>query len=108
MLFRSETPDWYPGDEYVDIVARDGYAKNNTTHISQAADFHRLRQAHPNNMTAFYLTGFGIGKISSEVSVWSVVMVSALCLIYVGIMLFADKKLGWFSHVKHPEKMPAA
>ncbi len=61
-----------------------------------------------NNMTAFYLTGFGIGKISSEVNVWSVVMVSALCLIYVGIMLFADKKLGWFSHVKHPEKMPAA
>ncbi len=44
--------DWYPGDDYVDIVARDGYPKNNTTHISQAADFHKLRQAHPNKMTA--------------------------------------------------------
>lgn len=44
--------DWYPGDEYVDIVARDGYAKNNTTHISQVADFQKLRQAHPNKMTA--------------------------------------------------------
>lgn len=44
--------DWYPGDEYVDIVARDGYPHNNTTHLSQAADFRKLRQAHPNKMTA--------------------------------------------------------
>ncbi len=44
--------DWYPGDEYVDIVARDGYPKDNTTHKSQAADFKKLRQAHPNKMTA--------------------------------------------------------
>lgn len=61
-----------------------------------------------NNMTAFYLTGFGIGKISSEVSVWSVVLISALCLVYIGIMLLADKKFGWFNHIKHPEKMPEA
>ncbi len=44
--------DWYPGDEYVDIVARDGYPQNNTTHMSQAADFLKLRQAHPNKMIA--------------------------------------------------------
>jgi mannan endo-1,4-beta-mannosidase len=44
--------DWYPGDEYVDIVARDGYPQNNTTHISQAADFLKLQQAHPNKMIA--------------------------------------------------------
>ena len=44
--------DWYPDDEYVDIVARDGYPKNNTAHISQATDFRRLRQSHPNKMTA--------------------------------------------------------
>lgn len=44
--------DWYPGDDYVDIVARDGYPKDNNTHLSQAADFRRLRQAHPNKMTA--------------------------------------------------------
>ncbi len=44
--------DWYPGDEYVDIVARDGYLKNNTTHKSQAADFLRLREAYPNKMIA--------------------------------------------------------
>ena len=44
--------DWYPGDEYVDIVARDGYPQNNTTHLSQAADFRKLCQAHSNKMTA--------------------------------------------------------
>lgn len=44
--------DWYPGDEYVDIIARDGYPQNNATHLSQAADFRKLRQAHPNKMTA--------------------------------------------------------
>lgn len=61
-----------------------------------------------NNMTAFYLTGFGIGKISAEVNPWSVVLVSALGLVYTGIMLLADRKFGWFSHIKHPEEMPAA
>jgi len=61
-----------------------------------------------NNMTAFYLTGFGIGKISSEVSVLSVVVVAAACLVYIGIMLLADRQFGWFSHIKHPEEMPAA
>ena len=44
--------DWYPGDDCVDIVARDGYPQGNTTHQSQAADFRKLRQAHPNKMTA--------------------------------------------------------
>ncbi|MBP3829644.1 MAG: hypothetical protein ILA06_04990 [Bacteroidaceae bacterium] len=42
----------YLRDAYVDIVARDGYPENNTSHVSQAADFRRLRQAHPNKMTA--------------------------------------------------------
>ncbi len=44
--------DWYPGDDYVDIIARDGYPQNNTTHVSQQADFKKLREAHPNKMTA--------------------------------------------------------
>lgn len=44
--------DWYPGDDCVDIVARDGYPKGNTEHSSQASDFKRLREAHPNKMTA--------------------------------------------------------
>jgi len=44
--------DWYPGDEYVDIIARDGYPQGNTTHLSQSADFKKLRAAHPHKMTA--------------------------------------------------------
>ena len=41
---------WYPGDEYVDLVARDAYPKDNVSHQSLAADFRNLRQAHPNKM----------------------------------------------------------
>ncbi len=53
-MWTSEIGDdeWYPGDEYVDIVARDGYPSNNSTHISQSSDFEKLRKAHPNKMTA--------------------------------------------------------
>jgi len=53
-VWTSEIGDdnWYPGDDYVDIVARDGYPQNNKTHLSQSGDFKKLRQAHPNKMTA--------------------------------------------------------
>lgn len=53
-IWTSETndDDWYPGDEYVDIVARDAYPKGNNTHISLAADFKTLSKAHPNKMIA--------------------------------------------------------
>lgn len=44
--------DWYPGDEYVDIIARDGYPQNNFSHLSQSADFKALRRAHPSKMVA--------------------------------------------------------
>lgn len=43
-------PDWYPGDEYVDIVARDGYPEGNTSHHAMAADYEHLRKAYPNKM----------------------------------------------------------
>ena len=39
--------DWYPGDEYVDIIARDGYPKDNTTHLSQASDFKNCARLIP-------------------------------------------------------------
>lgn len=42
--------DWYPGDDYVDIVARDGYPNGNTDHRSQADDFNHLRETYPNKM----------------------------------------------------------
>ncbi len=42
--------DWYPGDEYVDIIGRDSYPEGNTTHISVAADFKNLTKTYPNKM----------------------------------------------------------
>jgi len=35
-------PDWYPGDEYVDIVGRDLYPKTNI-HDSQLTEFNKVK-----------------------------------------------------------------
>ncbi len=43
-------PDWYPGDEYVDIVARDNYSYEN--HVSGKSEFSKLTQRYPNKMVA--------------------------------------------------------
>jgi len=43
---------WYPGDEYVDIVAYDGYPENNTTHISQVSTYQSIRKGYPTKMAA--------------------------------------------------------
>ena len=53
-----------------------------------------------NNMTTFYLSGFGIGAVHTEQSIaeWSIP--SCLALLFLGFMIFASKKLGWFSKVK--------
>lgn len=53
-----------------------------------------------NNMVAFYLTGFGIGGISSDIEITPTIFVSVCALIYLAFMIFASKKLGWFSKVK--------
>jgi len=51
-IWTSEINDknWYPGDEYVDIVGRDCYPENNTTHISNVSDFNYLKRTYPNKM----------------------------------------------------------
>lgn len=43
---------WYPGDEYVDIVARDNYDEDSADHNSRVSDFHTLRILFPNKMLA--------------------------------------------------------
>ena len=53
-----------------------------------------------NNMVAFYLTGFGIGDISKDVEIAPTILVAVCALIYLAFMIFASKKLGWFSKVK--------
>lgn len=43
-------PDWYPGDDCVDLVANDAYPQGNTSHISNAANFQYLRTTYPTKM----------------------------------------------------------
>ena len=43
-------PDWYPGNEYVDIVARDNYSYAN--HESGKSEFTKLKSRYPNKMIA--------------------------------------------------------
>ena len=53
-----------------------------------------------NNLVAFYLTGFGIGKVSTNVDYGSLIFVTVCGGLYLAFMIFASKKLGWFSKVK--------
>lgn len=53
-----------------------------------------------NNMVAFYLTGFGFGDVKTEVEVTDLIFCTALFCVYLAFIVFANKKLGWFSHIK--------
>lgn len=53
-----------------------------------------------NNMTAFYLAGFGFGGVTSEVQIGDLITAVVLCGLYLAFVIFADKKLGWFSRVR--------
>ena len=48
----------------------------------------------------FYLAGFGIGAVHTEQSIAEWIIPSCLGLLFLGFMIFASKKLGWFSKVK--------
>lgn len=53
-----------------------------------------------NNMTTFYLAGFGIGAVKTEQGIMDWIVPSCLALLFLGFVIFASKKLGWFSKVK--------
>ena len=53
-----------------------------------------------NNLSAFYLTGFGFGSVKTEVDVIELVIVAVVCCLYLAFIIFADKKLGWFNGKK--------
>ncbi len=53
-----------------------------------------------NNMTIFYLAGFGIDKVSKDTNISEVFVTLFINLIYIAILLFARKKLHWFDEVK--------
>lgn len=53
-----------------------------------------------NNMTTFYLTGFGIGAVKTDQEVSELIVTSCLALLFLAFTIFASKKLGWYSKVK--------
>ena len=53
-----------------------------------------------NNMVAFLTAGFGFGGIQTNIDILSFVLVLAFDLAYLAFIIFASKKLGWFSRVK--------
>ena len=46
------------------------------------------------------MSGFGIGAVHTEQSIAEWIIPSCLALLFLGFMIFASKKLGWFSKVK--------
>lgn len=54
--------DWYPGDEYVDIVGQDIYNQNA---VSNASDYIRLKSTYPNKLCTLSECG-NVGKISEQ------------------------------------------
>ena len=53
-----------------------------------------------NNMVAFYASGLGWGAIKSEVDVRDIIVDILVYVVYIGFIVYADKKLHWFDEVK--------
>lgn len=65
--------DWYPGDEYVDIIGRDAYTKSAT---DLAAEYEAMRENFPHKIVTLSECG-SVGKISEQMEkgiMWSWVM----------------------------------
>ncbi len=59
-----------------------------------------------NNLTAFYLAGFGYSQVQTEVPLSDVLCGASLCVIYVIIVLLLQKKTGMFDKVKRDDVTP--
>lgn len=53
-----------------------------------------------NNLAAFLFAGFGFGAVKTEVDVLSLVIEVCCMALYIGFLLLAKKKLGWFDKIK--------
>lgn len=53
-----------------------------------------------NNLTAFLFSGFGFGAVTSEVDVLSLVFEICCMALYIGFLVLAKKKFGWFEKIK--------
>ena len=50
-----------------------------------------------NNLIAFGFAGFGLSEMTSEVDMISLFMDVATCLVFAAIIVFANRKYGWFT-----------
>ncbi len=55
--------DYYPGDEYVDIIGRDIYGNNTTTYFAE--QFEMIQEIYPNKMVALSEMG-NVSRITSQ------------------------------------------
>ena len=59
-----------------------------------------------NNMTIFYLAGFGIDKVSQDSTIDEIIVTVAIDIVYIAILLFVRKKFHWFDAVKKDDVTP--
>ncbi len=69
-VWTSQTKDneWYPGDEYVDIIGRDSYGTDAT---KLTADFNTLSTAYPNKMITLSEYGENHATMTSLSDMWN-------------------------------------
>ena len=59
-----------------------------------------------NNMTLFYMGGFGLKKMTSQAEIKSVISTAIIDLIYIAILLIIKKKTNLFDDVKKDDITP--
>ncbi len=53
-----------------------------------------------NNMTIFYMAGFGFAEINSEANIPGMIVDALINIAYVIFLIVIDKKFHWFDEVK--------
>ena len=61
----NQDTDWYPGDQYVDIVARDLYGRDAATN---GQEFTEIQATYPNKMVVLGECGYGNGNEQGKIS----------------------------------------
>ncbi len=59
-----------------------------------------------NNLTAFYLAGFGFSQVQTEVPMSDVLCGISLCVLYIAMLVLLQKKNGMFDKVKRDDVTP--
>ncbi len=59
-----------------------------------------------NNMTIFYLSGFGIGKVQTDETIGGVILTIVVDIVYIAVLYFVQKKFHWFDAVKKDDVTP--